>query len=67
MIYVEADTYPGIVNINASAPGSIYKGLKGLIGTIVDGDPEVELNGSIRVDAVESGFTIKGFEVNGNV
>ncbi len=66
-IYVEADTYSENVTIDASAVGSIYKGFKGLIGTIVDGDPQVELNGSILVNSVEIRFTIKGFDVKGNL
>lgn len=66
MIYVEAGIYPENVLVLATAPGSIYKGFKGLIGTVVDGEPKVELNGYILVNTVESGFTIKGFDVNAN-
>ncbi len=66
MIYVNAGIYPELVTVDATAPGSIYKGFKGLIGSSMDGIPDVELNGYIYVNSVESGFTIKGFDVNAN-
>ncbi len=66
-IYVEAGTYTDSVLVNASAPGSIYKGLKGFIGTVVNGVPTAVLNHRFNINSVESGFTIKGFEINYNI
>lgn len=62
MIYVEAGNYVELPTI----PGygdPLYHSLKGLIGTVEDGVPQVNLIGDIWVNNVDLGFTIKGFNI----
>lgn len=62
MIYVEADSYSEYVTV----PGygdPLYHNFKGLIGTVVDGVPQVNLTGDIWINNVDLGFTIKGFNI----
>ncbi len=62
MIYVEADSYTEYVTV----PGygdPLYHNLKGLIGTVVDGVPQVNLTGDIWINNVDLGFTITGFNI----
>lgn len=65
MIYVEADSYTEYVTV----PGygdPLYHNLKGLIGAVVDGVPQVNLTGDIWVNNVDLGFTITGFNITAN-
>lgn len=65
MIYVEADSYTEYVTV----PGygdPLYHNLKGLIGALVDGIPQVNLTGDIWVNNVDLGFTITGFNITSN-
>ncbi|NTW09236.1 MAG: hypothetical protein HGA28_06675, partial [Anaerolineaceae bacterium] len=62
LIYVEAGAYSELPTINALG-NPIYNGLKGLIGTVSDGVPQVNLAGDIFVNNVDLGFTIKGFNI----
>jgi hypothetical protein len=66
LIYVEAGTYSDFITVDASAPGSIYKGLKGVVGSVADGAPTVNLSNNIYVTYVNLGFTLKGFNVTVN-
>ncbi len=62
MIYVEADSYSEYVTV----PGDgdpLYHNLKGLIGTVVDGIPQVNLTGDIWINNVDLGFIITGFNI----
>ena len=67
MIYIEGDEYTENIVINGAST-AILKGLKGLIGEVVDYDPKVRLTGDIAIHNIDLGFTIKGFNlVDGNL
>lgn len=63
MIYIEASNYTENITVDAAAT-DILKGLKGLIGEVVDYDPRVKLAGSILINEIDLGFKIKGFNLN---
>ncbi len=65
LIYVEADIYTENIIVDSDI-NPIYKGLKGLIGEMVGEIPLVNLTGTISINAVDLGFTIKGFNVTAN-
>ncbi len=62
MIYIEAGLYTEQLYIDADIT-PIYSGLKGLIGTVVDGIPQAKLTGNIWIKGIDLGFTIKGFDI----
>ncbi|NTW08536.1 MAG: hypothetical protein HGA28_03090, partial [Anaerolineaceae bacterium] len=62
MIYIEEGLYTEQVYIDADIT-PIYSGLKGLIGTVVDGVPQVKLTGNIWIKGIDLGFTLKGFDI----
>ncbi len=64
-IYVESGSYSEGVSISGLTD-PIYRGMKGLIGEVVDGLPAVNLAYEIMVDNVDLGFTIKGFNITAN-
>lgn len=66
MIYVEAGNYVELPVINGLAVDPEFNYLKGLIGTVVDGIPQVNLTGDIWINNVDLGFTIKGFNIIAN-
>lgn len=65
MIYIEAGNYAETLSIN-NLTSPVYKGLKGLIGAVVGEIPLVNLTGTISINAVDLGFTIKGFNITAN-
>jgi putative surface-exposed virulence protein len=58
-LYVEAGSYSDTINVNGS--GSILSQMKGLVG--VDGSENTNLSGSVTVQNVTGGFTLKGFDI----
>jgi hypothetical protein len=63
MIYIEGGNYTENISVDASTE-DILKGLKGLIGEVVDFDPKVKLAGNIWINEVDLGFKIKGFNLD---
>ncbi len=63
MIYIEGGNYIESISVDASTE-DILKGLKGLIGEVVDFDPKVKLAGNIWINEVDLGFKIKGFNLD---
>lgn len=61
-LYVEAGTYTETITINGA--GSILAGLNGLIG---DGSGTTLINGNVNLYDNTGGFTLSGFEINGQV
>lgn len=61
MIYIEGGNYTESAQVDPLTMDPILSGLKGLIGTVIDGIPQVHLTSRIIVYDVDLGFTIKGF------